>query len=66
MGVQGILKFLQIVHPLEVESCHLPIGVGAGIRASGQIHCLSLPTEFSKSLFELTLRCTGTRLPLAP
>jgi hypothetical protein len=66
MGVQGILQFLQIVQPVEVESSHLPAGVGAGISASGQVDCLSMPTEFSQGFFELTLRCTGTRLPLTP
>ena len=66
MGVQGILQFLQAVHPVEIERRHLPTRVGAGIRTSGQIDRLSVPTKFSQSLFELTLRCTGTRLPLAP
>jgi hypothetical protein len=66
MGVQGILQFLQTVCPIEVESRHLPTGVGAGIRASGQIDRLSMPPEFPESFFELTLDGTGTRLALTP
>jgi hypothetical protein len=64
MGVQGILQFLQTVCPIEVESRHLPTGVGAGIRASGQVDRLALPTNLSQGLFELALRSTGTRLAL--
>ena len=65
MGIQGILQFFEAVTPIEVKSRHLPTGMGAGVRAPGQVDRLAVPSKFTQSLFEFALRCPGTRLPLA-